>query len=1209
MQRRRTLSVTPSPRTLALPFPPGPLPLAVKAIMTGSLLALSAWPMAAQAQSSSEPAAVQSGATEDATRHYDIPAGPLAQALNRFSSEAGIFLVGASELAEGKRSPGVQGRFSISAALDELLADTGLNAQRTAPGRYRLQGRTASDESDLSVVTVTAAALDEDQEKHDDVFYENVTNLYVDREYLERYQTANPGDIFKGLNGVYSMDTRSSQSITPNIRGITGEGRTPLTVDGTEQSTNVWLHMFGAGNRSYLDTALVRSVEVEKGPSLSRDVKSGVGGAVAVRTIEPDDIIPEGDNFGIEVDLETSGNTSEPRFDAGSVYGQDWRDIPGAERTAITTISVPAPDPRLKDDGEILNFEDNSGMLAIAGRNDFMDVLLAHSERSTGNYYAGKNNADKYSGHDPYAEDTTDRYIPNLTKLYYPGNEVFNTASDTKTTLFKNNWYLPNDQQLGLQFMRTDLEFGETTPGQSVLLWGYREGAEQANPDLDWDNERQFVTELPHSDLRLDRYKLSYDLKPQGSDWLNLETELWHTETTGTRYQTGASAYTIDIDQETYDELEFWETVSEAYWPGVFPEPEHDGTIVSKGRQWTSHDRSGFDVSNRMRLSDSLQLTLGGSYQQEELDERVLSTTSALTSTTGGLAPSGGTLFATTDRLGPRSGERKEYSATMNLTWQPTGWLNLTAGTRYLHYSGKDTGTAERRRQQEDFFAAKRRLAGLELEYQELMSPEVKAKLESLNAAYENARASVDWDDPANFETYEFIYHATDGDRYLENDFPTGNAGFRDAATELLSFLSSHNAANSLANRRKETLLTSDGSVNTDEFDNTLFGLLRGGINDIRNGNYWEKRVLLPAKDGKYDSSQNPFANGEVDATEVVEDPYNPGTTVRRVIPEGDDGRRVYNNIDAGQAWEMPEEQSGDALSPVLSATARVTSHGTAFVRYAQTTRFPSVNELTSSAIIDGAGTVGALAVNGASKPERNTNWEVGYSHDLTQFFPSLYRADVRLSYYDTEIEDFIDRDFYYNVIQYDEKKTRGIELQSRFDTGRFFGSLGASYRLEQKLCDEDYASGMDPYYNRIPNCITGGFPGTYSGSSLQPKYSINAELGTRLLNDRLKLGWRGVYHSAVENDQLDGLLASEAGVSAYNDFAIRDAWFRQGVDTFYTRSVLLHDLYANFQVNPAVTVNLGVTNVTDEYYLDPMAKTLMPGPGRTVTAGLKVNF
>ena len=181
--------------------------------------------------------------------------------------------------------------------------------------------------------------------------------------------------------------------------------------------------------------------------------------------------------------------------------------------------------------------------------------------------------------------------------------------------------------------------------------------------------------------------------------------------------------------------------------------------------------------------------------------------------------------------------------------------------------------------------------------------------------------------------------------------------------------------------------------------------------------------MLLRNKDGKFDSSQNPFANGKADISEMVEDPNNPGAQIAKYRPANSIyGERIYESLSAGQAWEAPEEQSGHALSPVLSATARLTPFGTAFVRYAQTTRFPSINELTSSAIIDGAGTVGTLA-QGASEPERNSNWEVGYAHDLTQFFPSLGFADARLSYYNTEIENFIDRGLYLDSIQFDQKK------------------------------------------------------------------------------------------------------------------------------------------------------------------------------------------
>ena len=338
------------------------------------------------------------------------------------------------------------------------------------------------------------------------------------------------------------------------------------------------------------------------------------------------------------------------------------------------------------------------------------------------------------------------------------------------------------------------------------------------------------------------------------------------------------------------------------------------------------------------------------------------------------------------------------------------------------------------------------------------------------------------------------------------------------------------------------------------------------------------------------DGIKNPWdTNGQIE---------NTGEQVAKIIPI--EAKDVYEQLDTSQAWENDADQSGHAWSPVLSATARIGKFGTGFARYAQTTRFPSIYEFTGSSVIDGAGTLGTFAANGASKPERSTNFEIGYAHNLTQFFPGLALADARISYYNTEIKDFIDRTIFMDTIQFDKKKTQGIELQSRFDSGRFFGGLGGTYRLKQEMCDKDFASSMDPFYNRIPTCMEGGFPGSYSGMSLQPKYSINMELGTRLLNERLQIGWRGTYHTGAENKQLNRLIANPA---------ISKIWFRGGKDALYWQSVMLHDLYAQFQVNKKVSFNINIVNLTDQYYMDPMSKNVMPAPGRTITMGMTMKF
>ena len=106
-----------------------------------------------------------------------------------------------------------------------------------------------------------------DQRGADDVYRKNVSNAYIGKEYLERYRINAAGDVLKGLNGVYNMNTRTAGgAITPNIRGITGKGRIPVTVDGTEQTVDVWMNNYGVGDRNYLDPALFRSIAVEKSP-------------------------------------------------------------------------------------------------------------------------------------------------------------------------------------------------------------------------------------------------------------------------------------------------------------------------------------------------------------------------------------------------------------------------------------------------------------------------------------------------------------------------------------------------------------------------------------------------------------------------------------------------------------------------------------------------------------------------------------------------------------------------------------------------------------------------------------------------------------------------------------------------------------------------------------------------------------------------------
>ncbi|RRD57541.1 TonB-dependent siderophore receptor [Comamonadaceae bacterium OH2545_COT-014] len=84
----------------------------------------------------------------------------------RFLAESGALLSGSAELAQGRQSPGVQGRHSPQSGLAALLAGSGLQAERQADGSYVLrpapaqpaaQARRATQAQTLPAVTVQAA--------------------------------------------------------------------------------------------------------------------------------------------------------------------------------------------------------------------------------------------------------------------------------------------------------------------------------------------------------------------------------------------------------------------------------------------------------------------------------------------------------------------------------------------------------------------------------------------------------------------------------------------------------------------------------------------------------------------------------------------------------------------------------------------------------------------------------------------------------------------------------------------------------------------------------------------------------------------------------------------------------------------------------------------------------------------------------------------
>lgn len=215
-----------------------PLALSIHLIAAASLGTLLVLP-AAQAETS------QSAA--QATQQFNIPAGSLSQVLARLSAQAGIYLVGASELASGKNSNGLQGSYTVENALSQILNGSGLVAVAQGDNSYTLQANNEDDQSvTLSTMKVQGLGMNgsaANAYRVGDVFAGALGNLSkqntpftietYSEDYIANLQARSLGELTK-FDAAISLS--SNNLITENnafsIRGINPDFDTGQKLDG-----------------------------------------------------------------------------------------------------------------------------------------------------------------------------------------------------------------------------------------------------------------------------------------------------------------------------------------------------------------------------------------------------------------------------------------------------------------------------------------------------------------------------------------------------------------------------------------------------------------------------------------------------------------------------------------------------------------------------------------------------------------------------------------------------------------------------------------------------------------------------------------------------------------------------------------------------------------------------------------------------------------
>ncbi|MET0314646.1 MAG: TonB-dependent receptor [Hansschlegelia sp.] len=551
-------------------------------------------------------------------RNFSIPGGSLSSALVAFGAQAGLQISYVPALAQGKITVGVSGGMPARSALARLLSGTGLAYAFTGPSTVTIEnpnvgpatGAAGSDADALDQIDVVGghvvigSGADGVPGNSDQPYQTPGSTSFISSEQIDRFRGFSAGDLFKSTPGVIAAGNHNGPSLGVNIRGMQSMNRVKVTIDGTEQTTSTWRGYLGSDDRVYVDQDLIAKVGVTKGPSGGAEGAGAIGGVVAVRTINASDIVKEGQTFGGRIRVGTNNN-------------------------ATKNVRIDSFDQRTNAPG-LFDFANGWGNVAIATTQENYDVVLAAAKRKSGNYFAGK--------HGPSTWDNPNSLIPQPLSYTKPGEEAFNTSTDSSTLLAKATFRPTDEQTVELGFTHYENRFGEAM------------GSLLTAQDTTW---RQTI----RADAEADAYNARYRWDPV-SDLIDLRVNAFATDVRSNTVSVGPAFY---------------------FPPFITPEmrpPAHDRRFAET---WTY----GANATNTSRFDATLgafKVDSGVSYVIEDADGKPY---------VSGRSYADSNSFAI---LQPSVGTREIASVFARSEYRPIDWLKFNFDLRYDHFAINEKG-------------------------------------------------------------------------------------------------------------------------------------------------------------------------------------------------------------------------------------------------------------------------------------------------------------------------------------------------------------------------------------------------------------------------------------------------------------------------------------------------------------------------------------
>lgn len=990
--------------------------------------------------------------------------------------------------------------------------------------------KTKDNTTDLGQIQV-ADNLEKDQQGYAQVYEKDVANIYLGKALIERYQGVSPADLFKSAIGVYSGEARNGGALDPNIRGIQGQGRIPVTVDGTEQAITVYRGYSGASNRNYIDSNLISSIYIEKGPSLNPNIKTGIGGGVAIKTLDIRDIVPIGESFGINFKGDISNNATGYK-DIYTNMIEEYRYYPKFYQQNAYII-----DPALEitpKKSKIENFQDYSFRLGVGFDKEKFNLLFAYAIREKGNYFAGKRNVEEYNKVDEQLLNSVyimdgkrhfEPYLPFIAHIYRPGNEVPNTSNRNRSFLVKGTLFPQQTHRFSINYRYTDLLFGDIMP--SRLSWvRYQEN---------------LVNQWPLANITQQAGTLTYQYKPEDKK-TDLLLRLWGNLTLGHTNTRGGKPREPKMVDFRASRNTRWD-------------PSIDTGFLDTASLYQDNNRYGVDFSSLFKFSPQFSISFSGQYQLEKLDSHELELPMGFDFVTEG-----------------RAGQRHEVNLALATDWKPLPWFAMNIGGKYHYYHLTDTFLNNKRKNRVKNYEKTAPIRGYLISYRRVLTPEEyllyravnKIDVDTLPDELKNYRNSAELSKKIrDFQQAVLVY-------------PEGGALLEEIKEQVA----------------RPYLQRIQHDMEHEDFIRNNHGKMQiknaKAIPMKREFSLWlfdENGVLLKSK--------NILLNGFLDMEEKVPHPVT-GELVYRFEKDVINPQAFSLSEDIQDPYALEPSYQHGAFSPLISATLYANDMVRFYGRYTEQLRLPNLFEDTS-----GFSGSKARYYGFKLKPERAKSSEFGVVVDFTHWLNIERHADIKINYFKTNIENVFDRDANWQIRQLEKQILEGVELQARFDNGFIFFDTALVYSHKNKVCDENAFYELDASgLSGIKNCMTGGYPGGFLRTSMQPKYSVNLHLGTRWLNDKLELGSRWLYSSEVENKDEKWLKEN-----------LPNSYFGINNNPMRWAKVFTIDAYATYQYSPNLSFEITGSNLLNEYYIDPLTRSGMPAPGRSLRLGVTAQF